>query len=41
MDKLGWMQEQMVELGQIPKTGDLAKMVNTDIRAQAVERAGK
>jgi NitT/TauT family transport system substrate-binding protein len=41
MDKLGWMQEQMVELGQIPKAGDLAKMVNTDIRAQALERAGK
>ena len=41
LDKLAWMQEQMVELGQIPKTGDLAKMVNTDIRAQAVERAGK
>ena len=41
MDKLAWMQEQMVALGQIPKAGDLAKMVNTDIRAQAMERAGK
>jgi NitT/TauT family transport system substrate-binding protein len=41
MDKLAWMQGQMVELGQIPKAGDLAKMVNTDIRVQAVERAGK
>ncbi len=41
MDKLGWMQEQMVELGQIPKAGDLTKMVNTDIRAQALERTGK
>ena len=41
MDKLAWMQGQMVELGQIPKAGDLAKMVNTDIRAQAAERAGK
>jgi len=41
MDKLAWMQAQMVELGQIPKAGDLANMVNTDIRAQAVERAGK
>jgi len=41
MDKLAWMQGQMVELGQIPKAGDLAKMVNTDIRAQAVERTGK
>jgi len=26
---------------QIRKAGDLAKMVNTDIRAQALERAGK
>lgn len=41
MDKLAWMQQQMVELGQIPKVGDLSKMVNTDIRAQALERAGK
>ena len=41
MDKLAWMQQQMVELGQIPKAGDLAKMVNPDIRAQALERAGK
>ncbi len=41
MDKLAWMQEQMLELGQIPKAGDLGKMVDTDVRAQAVERAGK
>jgi NitT/TauT family transport system substrate-binding protein len=41
MDKLAWMQQEMVELGQIPKVGDLAKMVNGDIRAQALERAGK
>src|SRR5882672_1514361 len=39
LDKLAWMQEQMVALGQIPKAGDLAKMVNTDIRAQAMEHA--
>jgi NitT/TauT family transport system substrate-binding protein len=41
MDKLAWMQQEMVELGQIPKAGDLAKMVNGDIRVQALERAGK
>jgi NitT/TauT family transport system substrate-binding protein len=41
MDKLAWMQQEMVELGQIPKAGDIAKMVNGDIRAQALERAGK
>jgi NitT/TauT family transport system substrate-binding protein len=39
MDKLAWMQEQMVALGQIPKAGDLTKMVDPDIRAQAIERA--
>jgi NitT/TauT family transport system substrate-binding protein len=41
MDKLAWMQQQMLELGQIPKAGDLGKIVNTDIRAQALERASK
>jgi len=41
MDKLAWMQQQMVELGQIPKSGDLGKMTDTDVRAQALERAGK
>jgi NitT/TauT family transport system substrate-binding protein len=41
MDKLGWMQDQLVELGQIPKAGDLRKMVDTDIRTQALARAGK
>ena len=41
LDKLGWMQQQMVALGQIPKAGDLSKMVDTDIRAQAVARADK
>jgi NitT/TauT family transport system substrate-binding protein len=41
MDKLTWMQEQMVKLGQIPKAGDLSKMVNNDIRTEAVARAGK
>ena len=41
MDKLAWMQQEMVELGQIPKAGDLAKMVNGDIRVQTLERAGK
>jgi len=41
MEKLNWMQDQLVELGQIPKAGDMNKMVNTEIRALAVERAGK
>ena len=41
MDKLAWMQDQLVELGQIPKAGDLSKMVDTDIRTQALARVGK
>jgi len=41
MDKLAWMQDQLVELGQIPKAGDLAKMVDLDVRAKALERVGK
>jgi hypothetical protein len=41
MDKLAWMQQQMLELGQIPKPGDLAKMVDPDVRARALERAGQ
>jgi NitT/TauT family transport system substrate-binding protein len=41
MDKLAWMQGQMVELGQIPKPGDLNKMVDPEIRVQALERAKK
>jgi NitT/TauT family transport system substrate-binding protein len=41
MDKLAWMQQQLVELGQIPKAGDLTKMVSPEIRAEAVQRAGR
>ena len=41
MDKLAWMQQQLLELGQIPKAGDLAKMTNPEIRAEAMQRAGR
>jgi NitT/TauT family transport system substrate-binding protein len=40
MDKIAWMQDQLVELGQIPKAGDLSHMVNTEIRAEAMKRVG-
>jgi NitT/TauT family transport system substrate-binding protein len=40
MDKLAWMQDQLVALGQIPKAGDLANMVDTGIRAEAMKRVG-
>ncbi len=41
MDKIAWMQEQMLELDQIPKAGDVAKMVDTQIRTEAMKRVGK
>jgi NitT/TauT family transport system substrate-binding protein len=40
MDKIAWMQDQLVALGQIPKAGDLAKLVDTGIRAEAMKRVG-
>jgi NitT/TauT family transport system substrate-binding protein len=40
MDKIAWMQKQLVELGQIPQAGDLAKMVDIEIRAEAMQRVG-
>ena len=41
MDKLGWMQEQFVKTGNIKQPVDLAKIVDTDVRAKALEIAGK
>jgi NitT/TauT family transport system substrate-binding protein len=41
MDKLAWMQDQLVALGQIPKAGDLTTMVDSEIRAEAMKRVGK
>jgi NitT/TauT family transport system substrate-binding protein len=41
MDKIAWMQDQLVALGQIPKAGDLTAMVDTEIRAEAMKRVGK
>jgi NitT/TauT family transport system substrate-binding protein len=41
MEKLAWMQAQLLELGQIPKAGDLATMVDTGIRAEAMQRVGQ
>jgi NitT/TauT family transport system substrate-binding protein len=41
MDKIAWMQEQLVDLGQIPKAGDLDRLVDTEIRAEALKRVGQ
>jgi NitT/TauT family transport system substrate-binding protein len=41
VENLTWMRDQLIELGQIPKGGDIAKILNADIRARALERIGK
>ena len=40
MDKLEWLQEFLVKAGNLAQPFDLTRMVNTDIRAQALTRAG-
>jgi ABC-type nitrate/sulfonate/bicarbonate transport system substrate-binding protein len=40
IENLDWMRDKLVELGQIPKT-DIAKMVDAELRTQALERIGK
>ncbi len=40
IDKLEWMQEQLIKLGSMSQPYDIVKMVNTDIRAEALLRAG-
>jgi hypothetical protein len=34
------MRDRLLELGQIPKT-DIAKMVDAELRVQALDRIGK
>jgi len=41
MDKIAWMQDRLVELGQIPRAGDLTTMVDAEIRAEAMKRVGR
>ncbi len=41
VENLVWLQEQMVALGQIPKAGDVNKLIDPDIRKQALARIGK
>jgi ABC-type nitrate/sulfonate/bicarbonate transport system substrate-binding protein len=40
IEGLNWMRDKLVELGQIPKT-DIAKMIDAELRVQALERIGK
>jgi NitT/TauT family transport system substrate-binding protein len=41
LDKIAWMQNQLLALGQIPRAGDIANMVDPAIRAEAMKRVGK
>jgi NitT/TauT family transport system substrate-binding protein len=39
MDKLVWLQEQLLKAGNLPQPYDLARIVNNDIRREALARA--
>jgi NitT/TauT family transport system substrate-binding protein len=41
VDNLVWMQEQLFALGQIQKTGGVREAIDTEIRAEALKRAGR
>ena len=41
MDRLAWIQQQLLALGQIPKAGDLAKLVDSEPRAAALQRTAR
>jgi NitT/TauT family transport system substrate-binding protein len=41
LEKLAWMQEQLVKIGSIKQPIDCEKMVDRDVRAKAMEVAGK
>ena len=40
MDKLAWLQERLIAAGNLPQRYDLSRVVNTELRAEAVRRAG-
>ena len=41
LDKIAWMQDQLLALGQIPRAVNVAAMVDPEIRAEAMQRVGK
>ena len=41
MDKLDWMQNELVKTGNLQRPGDLAKIVDPALRAQALELVAK
>jgi len=40
MDKLAWLQDQLVAAGNLPQRYDLGPVVDTGLRAEALKRAG-
>ena len=41
MDKLNWMQSDLVKAGNLKEPIDLAKIIDADIRVEAAKRVGK
>ncbi len=41
LEKLDWMQNELVKTGNLDKAGDLAKLVDATLRAKALELTGK
>jgi NitT/TauT family transport system substrate-binding protein len=41
LENLVWLQDQMIALGQLAKPGDIGRLVNPDIRKEALARIGK
>jgi NitT/TauT family transport system substrate-binding protein len=40
MDKLAWLQERLIAAGNLAQRFDLSRVVNYDLRAEALKRAG-
>jgi NitT/TauT family transport system substrate-binding protein len=40
-EKIAWMQDQLLAIGQIPRAGDIATMIDAGIRSEAMKRVGK
>jgi ABC-type nitrate/sulfonate/bicarbonate transport system substrate-binding protein len=40
MDKLAWLQDRLIAAGNLQQRFDLTRVVNTDLRAEALKRAG-
>jgi ABC-type nitrate/sulfonate/bicarbonate transport system substrate-binding protein len=40
LDKLAWLQDRLVEAGNLPQRYDSARVVNGELRGEALKRAG-